>query len=182
MSDEVKLDLLDNRVVSARYTSDYKDAVFYTWYSRNKCVAGTLLGYIEEDINGNRPSESLLKGWIRDDFTKRAEELDKIVKTEIETKVVTDKIEMLKRHADTGVEMQNMAIEYLRENKGNLKTNTAVRLLVDGIRVERESRGLPTLVTEVLSSGDDELMTSLEKLLNSVNTEELEDGNELSDL
>lgn len=171
--EEVKLDLLHTRLTTGgKYTDGYRDYVFYTWYSHNRCAGNTLRGYLEPDIDGNTPHPNVLMTWIREDFQSRADKLDEIVKSEMESKAVTEKIEMLSRHADIGKEMQAIAIDYLREHKDELKPNTAARLLVDGVRIERESRGLPSLVAETLKTSDEEMMEAIAELLNKTEPKE----------
>jgi len=79
--------------------------------------------------------------------------------------VISEKIEMLKRHADVGLQMQNMAIEYLNENRDELSSPAAVRMLVEGIRIERESRGIPAALDKMMNMTDEELMKEVTGLI-----------------
>ena len=178
-----ELNLLHPHTTAAQYNLDYKEAVFYTWYGRGKCSAQILRGNIDPDFDGRIPTISLLNTWIKNDFVERAKKLDDVVKTQVETQVVTDKVEMLKRHAENAVDMQNIAITYLKEHKDELKPSSAVRLWIDGVEIERKSRGLPSLITETLNSTDEELQKTIMKLLGDVDMTETEDDtNELPDL
>jgi len=165
-NEEVILDLLDPKTVrTGRYTQDYKDAVFYTWYKRGKCAGNTLKGYIEPDFDGNVPSTSVLSQWIKDDFQSRAIKLDEIVTQEMDNKVVAEKVEMLERHAKLGTDAQTMAMDYLIAHPEEMKPANAIKLLFDGIKTERESRGLPTIITETLNATDEALFESITKLI-----------------
>lgn len=177
---ERPLNLLDNiRTSPSRYSSDYKNAVFLTWYSHGKCSGQVLSGYIEPDVDGIIPSDSTLQTWVHsDEFLNRAAELDSLVRAAIDSQAVSEKVEMLTRHAQTGKTMQDLALAYLKDHADDLKTQTAVRMLVDGIRIERESRGLPSLITEAIDQTDEEIMSSIEKLLSAVEVSESGDGEE----
>ena len=167
----------------AVFTQDYKDRVFYTWYSRGKCNYSYLHGLIDVNDQGVVPSIATLGDWVSSkDWKDRAEELDRIVNNELQTQVVTEKIEMLKRHAELGKYMIDTAKEYIEEHKTDLTMNVAARLLVEGVRIERESRGLPTLLA-VADSGDEELLEYVKKLTEEVGNLELpENAEELSDM
>ena len=164
MSDNI-LDLLDNRKFRATYTEDYKTACFWVWWSRGKPGASSLRGYIEPNQDGQTPSMEVLSSWITNIFKARAEEYDLAVQQKVKETAVTEKIEMLERHASIGKEMQDISIEYLRNHKDDLKPNTALKMLVDGVRIERESKGLPTLITETVNTTDEDLQKALEKLM-----------------
>jgi hypothetical protein len=64
--------------------------------------------------------------------------------------------------------MQDFAIDYLERNKEKINQNSAVRLLIEGIRIERESRGLPTMITKIQDSSDEDLMKQIQNLMEGV--------------
>jgi hypothetical protein len=72
---------------------------------------------------------------------------------------------MLNRHADVGVSMQDMAMQYLEEHKTELGISPAVRLLVAGVEIERESRGIATTVEKITRMSDKDLESEIQKLL-----------------
>jgi hypothetical protein len=63
---------------------------------------------------------------------------------------------------------------FLDENESNLSANAAVRLLIEGIRVERESKGVPQAVEKMMNKSDDELVEDIHKLLKDSNIEILD--------
>ena len=75
---------------------------------------------------------------------------------------------MLQRHAEVGKHMQDVAIKFIDSKADSLTGNAAVRLLVEAVKMERESRGLPTLITQTLNSTDEELMEQIDKLMNRI--------------
>lgn len=172
MSDDddiVVLDALDNVHRIDRYASDYKDAVFYTWYNKGRCGIKVLAGYINRDENGRLPSIQILSKWKNDfNWEERANQLDIEVKAKVDGEVVAEKAEMLQRHALLGRRMQDIALEYLEEHQDELKSNNAVRLLVEGVRIERESLGLPSIISEIVKTSDEDLLKSIVDLLGDV--------------
>lgn len=175
------LDLLDQHYVATHYTDDYKNATFWVWYRSGK-VNGTILhGLIEPTADGVLPSDLVLKDWIYKDFRPRAEAVDEQVNKQIMEVATKEKVEMLERHTKVGQEMQTLALDYLREHKDDLKPHTAVRMLVDGIEIERKSRGLPGLITEAIDASDEALTKKIDQLLNMVDKDDLtliDDGEE----
>jgi len=173
----IKFDLLDADVARPPvYTQPYKDAVFYTWYTMGKISANSLRRAIEPNEEGHTPSVFALNEWIKSDyFVNKAKELDDTIKATVDTKVVSEKVEMLERHAVISKEMQDIAIDYLREHKDDLTAATAVRLWLEGVRIERESRGLPSLITGVVNSSDEELVQHIQDLIEKVDASGLED-------
>jgi hypothetical protein len=168
-------------LVGKTYGSDYKEGVFWLWYRTDKPQARVLYNKIEPDLDGTVPSRQTLSKWIND-FVIRAREIDAQVQSEMQKISVREKVEMLNRHSEIGVEIQNMAIEYLRNNKDKIKENTALRMLVEGIRIERESRGLPTLITKTVDASDEKLMEEIENLLKSGGIDEMTDDENVIDI
>ena len=175
----------------SRFTKEYQEDVFMVWYRAGKVSAHALLGIIPVDIDGRKPTRTALKRWIQD-FQIRAEPLDDIVKAEMSNLLVKEKIEMLNRHAKVAVELQEKALDYLRNVKDvDLGSSSAVRLLVEGIRIERISRGVPQMLEKMAQMSDDDLLREAEKLLLRSPITEIEpldntnyeqEDNELSDL
>jgi hypothetical protein len=143
------------------------DKVFYIWYSHGKPGSTGLLPLIPADLDefGRLPTPRSLVQWIGAEFKPRAELLDEQIKRELEAQIVSEKIAMFKRHADVGLKMQDMAIQYLNENRDELSAPAAVRLLVEGIRIERESRGIPAALDKMLNMDDTQLMNEIQQLM-----------------
>lgn len=148
------------------FSDSYKDEVFWCWYFNNKPQKNKLIEIIPLNEDGQIPAESTIAVWIRQ-FKARAEPLDNKIQEELSRRATAEKLEMLERHAQHGKELQEIAINYLVEHKDELSTNSAVRLWVEGVRVERESRGLPTLITKISEADDDKLTKMIEDLLNT---------------
>lgn len=148
------------------FSQEYKDKIFYLWYHKSKPNNLALYNMIPvDDAVGHKATQSTLKSWIDKDFRPRAEALDSKVAEELEGRLIQEKIQMLQKHAQLGVEMQDMATKYLKTHEDQLTSSSAVRLLVEGVRIERDSRGLPEALKKMMEKDDDELLLEVENIL-----------------
>ena len=177
-------DLKNTEIVSRkRFSDQYKDEIFYLWYRAGKPVAHKLYQLVSSDINGNKPTMKTLEQWTKYHFRKRADKLDSELQKQYDKTVVRERIDMLNRHAGIGLEMQTAAMEYLEENKENLTVPSAVRLLIEGVRIERQSRGVPDAMSKIIDKSDDEILELFEEIITNapslnVIDAEFEDENE----
>lgn len=159
--------VLGDRVLS--FSDAFKQDVFKIWYSNQKPGARKLQFMIPEDWFKDGvhevPSLSTVNKWIREIFIPQASVLDEQVSRELEQRMVAEKVEMLSRHAKIGVKMQDTALRYIDDHLDELNTPSAVRLLVEGVRIERESRGLPQALERMMDKSDEELLEEVKKLI-----------------
>ena len=146
------------------FPTEYKDDIFMIWYRAGKPSAYTLHNIIPKTVDDKKPTRITLQDWITV-FYQKAEILDQAVRDEMNNRMILEKIEMLNRHAEVGVEMQKKSLDYLRSEKSDLNSAAAVRMLVDGIRIEKESRGIPRILSKMAGMADDDLLKEAEKLL-----------------
>jgi len=146
-----------------KFTETYKDQVFITWYKSGKPGHRRLLRMLDADDNGRRPSEQTIVLWLKD-FRDRGAALDDEVHFQLSQHLVAEKVEMLKRHADIAAKMQNKAIEYL-ETVGLDSGASAVRLLIESVRIERESLGVPQVIDKINKMSDQDLMNEFKKIV-----------------
>lgn len=147
------------------YSDEYKYEVFVIWYNNGKPSAPKLAQMIPDTWEGRKPNQSALQVWIRNNFLEMAEKINSEIESEIEGRLVKEKVEMLSRHADLGNKMQNIGIDYIEQNKDQLTSSAAVRLLVEGVRIERDSRGLPQAIEKMLNETDEELLSEVMELI-----------------
>lgn len=149
------------------FPQPYVEKVFRIWYERGKPSAKKLMQFIPANLDewGRTPHWTTVEGWLEHIFVPRANELDAEVKRQLDALVVKEKVEMLKRHADVGVQMQNMSIEYLNEHRDEISAPAAVRMLVEGIRIERESRGIPAALDKIRDMNDEELKDEIMQII-----------------
>src|SRR3990167_2801564 len=120
------------------YTEKYKNQLFEHWFKNSKMGYNNFHKIAFPDENGRIPAEKLLQRWIDDEWRARGEHLDNMVMEQLNAQLVHEKVEMLKRHADVAKEMQELAIENLRQMPLDDFTSSAlIRLWSEGIRIER---------------------------------------------
>ena len=168
---------LDNRVI---FSEHYKDELFLLWYAEGKPSYARFLKIMPPDAGGHKPSIVTLGSWAGEggNWRKRAEVLDDEVKNQIEAYAIAKKVEMLTRHSDVGKELQEAGANYIREHLDQLKPSTAIRMIVEGVRIEQNSRGIGTAFKEMVEMPDDELTSKIEELIDrsKVEISQIEDG------
>lgn len=156
------------REVSPRndqFGEPYWREIFTVWYSNGKPTANTLVDMIPvHPIFNIRPSKSALRNRIFGDFTEWSAELDKDVIQHLNTTLVAEKIAMLDRHAKVSQKMQKMGMDYLDAN-GVGGARNAIQLVIEGLRIERESIGAPKIAQKVMDMDDKQLLDELRMLV-----------------
>ena len=153
---------------AANFPEEYKNEIFMLWYNHQKPNANNLFTLLPpEKFSGEIPTAGTITMWINTIFKPRAKLLDEQVMAELEGRMVKEKIEMMNRHADVATKMQNIAIKYLERTdiQDKLSPSSAIRLLIEGIQVERESRGLPQAMDKMINKSDEELLKELETII-----------------
>jgi hypothetical protein len=151
------------------FTPAYIDACFTLWYKAGKPAANRLVGMLPNPVDfgiaSGPVSLDYLRRWIHDDFRDRADRLDTEVGLQMEKRLIEDKVAMLEGHTQIANTMQQMALEYLTANRDKLNANAAVRMLVEGVRIERESRGIPRTLEKLGEKSDEELLKEIKNIM-----------------
>jgi hypothetical protein len=135
---------------------------------------------IPEDENYRKPNERYLREeWITI-WNQEADILDLEVKRKIDIDLVSQRAEMLKKQADSGKQLQQMGMGYLLEH-GFDKASDALRALVEGVRIERESRGLGEALDRIFKMDDEALRKELVHLLQRDSGGVIVDGDVMED-
>lgn len=135
-------DFLDNRAGSVQFTEEYKNEIFMLWWANGKPNTTYLHQTIPPFKLGSTektPSRPTLDEWMKS-FKEKAEKLDEELMEKLSATAIAEKVKMLERHIDVAMKMQNMAIDFLENAEDSLNSNSAVRLLIEGLRIERQSR------------------------------------------
>ena len=165
-------------IIRNEFSDSYRNDLFLIWYNSKQLSAKRLWEMIPEDW-GSKPVVDTVGIWIRDIFRPRAEDLDKRLAQELEGRLVQEKVEMLYRHAELGRKIQKKAMDCLDEiEPEDLSSNAAVRLLVEGVRIERDSVGLPQALEKIINKSDDDLLNLVQELTKESQAEILVDDYE----
>ncbi len=176
--------LIENPVEynGTKYTQTYVDAVFALWYASGKPSMNRLHKKLPNPADFGLPvqfpSIVTLNNWRDAHFLERAMALDEEVTRQLSERLISEKVAMLNDHAAVAVEMKQMAMDYLHAFPEKLNAQVALRMLVEGIRIERESRGIPHTLEKLSERSDDDLLKQIEDLITRipVQYEALEDG------
>lgn len=145
------------------YDSNYKERAFWIWYNAGQ-ISSLKLALALEEVEDEVPSSGTLDIWLRE-WRERADELDQQVKDKFSAEVIETKVEMLRRHADIGRELQDIGLDWLREHTNELTAAAVTRLIKDGYEMEKASVGVPEALTKMLSTSDEELIKQIEAAL-----------------
>jgi len=132
-----------------------------------KPSSSVLRDSIPEDHKGIKPHTDTLNAWVGG-WLDRANHLDEQVNYQLDKRLIQEKVDMLRRHTVVAENMQNMAVEQFESHKDDLDyitANTALRMLTEGIRIERESRGIPGMLEKMASKDDEAILDDIKKLV-----------------
>jgi hypothetical protein len=161
--------------ISPKFSPGYVGQIFALWYDSGKASIQRIYRSIPEDNLGNKPTLATVRDWTKHEkWIERADWLDEESDARWAEKQIESRVEMLDRHAKIGKEMQEMSLEWLRENKEDLSPGTAVRMLVDGVEMERGIAGIPDALRKMQEMQDEDLTEEIAKLISD---SKIEDAN-----
>jgi len=149
-----------------RFSPGYKDNLFYEWYRLGKPSMRSFYSNVaDENAVVGRPSIVTVSNWYNDEWKERAAELDMEVQTVLKETQIAEQVAMMKRHGETGRKMQEMSLNWLVEHQDELTPGTAVRMLVDGIEIERGTAGIPEALEKLRNRKDEDLLDEIGQLI-----------------
>lgn len=158
--------------IKVSFTEAYRELVFLAWYRNGRPAAAAMGASLPSDDSGNKVSLSTLEHWINQyQWDARADYLDAEVAHKVENQAVQEKVEMLKRHADIGKTLQDQGTAYFKEHPVN-NPSIALKMILEGAEMERESRGLPDALLKISQLSDETLESTVQKLLARVKPDE----------
>jgi len=148
------------------YTDEYKQLIKTSWYAAGKPNdAKSWLDATPEDNLGRKPHIETLRKWRRNELWDLwADDLDVKAMTLVEDSLVLEKVEMLKRHAKDAMDLQAMAMDYLRGNEFDT-ASSAVSAMIRGAELERTSRGIGDLILKMAKMDDTALTSEIMTLI-----------------
>lgn len=154
------------------YDQTYVDAAFVIWYKNGRPETPTLITMLPVDEQGRVATPTILQSWIKKyQWHERADLLDAAVTNQVEKMAVTEKVEMLNRHAEAGKMMIDKAEEYIKSHEIG-KMADAIKMLVQGVEIETASRGLPSALIKLSEMNDETLNATVAKLMARMNPDE----------
>lgn len=151
--------------MNVQYSDTYIEGAFVMWYKMGRPETPELIVALPEDELGRVVSQTILQDWIRKyQWNERADILDAAVTNQIEKMAITEKIEMLNRHAEAGKMMIDKAEKYIQDHEIG-KMNDAIKMLVQGVEIESASRGLPSALIKLSEMNDETLTATVNKFM-----------------
>lgn len=155
-----------------QFSIHYKEQLFLSWYKHGRLSPYKFrIELLKRDEQGDKPTLQTLKNWIHKDWTPRANLLDEQVREELEARAVQEKVEMLDRHAKLGKHLQTKGLQYIEDNYDRLTASTAVRMVVEGVKIEQSSVGVGTALRKMLDSSDEDLLKEAMEILEKADVE-----------
>lgn len=140
-----------------KFEGTYRETCFNIWVSQG---APDSLEKTQEIIpandDGEKPATSTLRTWFDQDWKLRADNINSRALEIADEDLIQRKAEMLKEQAERGKKLQMMGIEYLEKENFD-SSSSAVSAVVQGAKLERESRGIGDLLVRMSQMSDTDL-------------------------
>jgi len=154
----------------ATYNEDYLDQCFQVWYASGQIMdMERLKEMLPKTLDGSTPSAVYLRSIIeRDGWFERADSMNAIVSQKVDTDLMKDKYEMLKRQALRTMKIAEKAYDFILEN-GFDTSNSAISAYFKSTEEERLVTGLGKTLLKINTATNEELKEEALKLLRRVN-------------
>lgn len=159
--------------VNQTFTDEYKEKCFLAWYEAG-CPKGTkFVMAMPKDEEGRVPHLNVLNGWRREEWDARAAELNNEVWMEVKRQTIEAKVEMYAEHAKAARELREQGMSWFENNTID-SAATALRAIVEGVRIERESVGIPSAIKNLAKMSDANLSKVVEQLIGKMDKDDAE--------
>ena len=149
------------------YSDEYKEACFVAWYKAGcpNSIQATLK-ILPRNETGRQPNARTIYFW-KDEFgwSTRADLLNARAANELETELVEQRKEMLRRHAKEGQDLQELGMKFFTKDGALENDSTALRAVLEGALLERTSLGLSEALTRIMKMTDDQLLSEVQNIL-----------------
>lgn len=150
------------------FSDGYKEEVFLIWFKNGRPVPSVLRDLLTPNHEDLVPTIATLRTWKRNfRWDDRADTLDALVVRKIEASAVEEKVRMLKKHAETAEKLQELGMEHLIDKKID-SSSVALKMVTEGIAIERESKGLPDALLKMAEMEDEKLIDTVSKLMDKL--------------
>jgi hypothetical protein len=160
---------IENSIINADFSETYKEEVFFIWYRAGRPSIKKLIPLLQPAEDKRIPKIDTLRDWHDSlGWTSRADVMDAEVARDIEQTAIHEKIEMIRRHAETSQKLITLGMTFLEKAEGGgiNKAADAIRAVVQGMEIERVSRGLQIALGEIEGMTNEDLVRFVEKKMN----------------
>ncbi len=165
---------MTKRIPVLKYSDQYREACFYTWYNNGRPYLGRVKGnkvvalMPPDPATGERPQKATIQRWMKEDgWIERADALDAEVSIRLDTEAIENRITVLRQLADDGKLLKQKGLNYLNETKNPFRYNpsAAVRAVVAGSEMEFKYAGQADLLVNIAGMTNKQLDKELARLL-----------------
>jgi hypothetical protein len=149
---------------NSAFSDEYHKDAFMLWYSAGKPNVRQLYQMLPDNPDGRKPSHATLHIWVKEEFMEKAMQMDQEVIDAMQDKMIQSKVEMLERHVELSRKMQAVGFKVLDQPNVDISVGNAVRLIIEGVRIERESNGIPDMLRKMALMTDDQLMKEIQDI------------------
>jgi hypothetical protein len=157
------------------FPDTYREGLFLMWYEMGCPALKLFYEKVPPADDGRTATEYTVREWFKKyQWKERASRLNTEVAKIVEAKAVEERVQMLNRQAEYGLQLQEMGIKYLEEHDLN-NDKSAITAIIRGAELERNSRGLPDALQKVAKMQDSTLEITVRKLLSRMPTDQLKE-------
>ena len=150
-------------VTGRTFDEDYIESAFYAWYEAGK-PRKKILDCIPDREEG-KPARTTVESWINTyGWIERADAMDVQRSNLLDQRAIERRADMLERQAQIGKALLDKGYEYIECNEP-ASIAEAVKLVVEGKNMERESLGYSEILRKFSKMQNTELDQELRKLL-----------------
>uniref|UniRef100_A0A6H1ZBA6 Uncharacterized protein n=1 Tax=viral metagenome TaxID=1070528 RepID=A0A6H1ZBA6_9ZZZZ len=162
-------------VTNKPFDEEYIEATFYAWYEAGRPRNKSIRDCLPEREDG-KPARSTVDDWIKNyGWIERADALDVQRSNLLDQRAIERRADMLERQAKIGKALLDKGYEYIEENEP-ASIAEAVKLVVEGKNMERESLGYSEILKKYSRMQNTELDQELRKLLGTGEDEDIIEG------
>jgi len=166
------------------YDEEYIEQIFYIWYESGRATGAALQKVLPAAPNGAKPNRNIVADWMRSyGWIERADVLDVQRSNLLDKRAIARRADMLERQAKIGKALLDKGYNYIQEHEPT-SVAEAVKLVVEGKTMERESLGYSEILQKYGQMQNTELDSELRKLLGAGDEEiegEIVDVTEVAD-
>ena len=132
------------------WSLDYQRKCFDAWYLNGRPnLPSRIIEIIPAGDDGKKPSIKLIGNWLNSgSWDMLADELDAKVSDRMNRSLVTEKVNMLRKHQEQAARIQIKALEYLM-TEGFDTSASAVQAIFRGMEEERKTAGFSDLLEKL---------------------------------
>ena len=152
------------------YTDEYIEKVFYAWYEGGRKQGNEFVNALPK-CAGQSPTKKTIQEWKNTNgWVERADALDAEVSVALDREVIERRKKMYEEQARVGDELVKQGMAFLT-NEGIKNDASAIRAIDLGLSTQRISTGMAEAYLKISSMSDDQLTSSIQKLLGKTTTD-----------